>query len=53
MVRIFDPVVREVEKLVLDQAVRVKLERVKAGQPPAIKVIPNQALNLQSIMLRT
>lgn len=38
MVRIFDPVVREVEKLVSYQVVRVKLERMKAGKPQAIRV---------------
>jgi hypothetical protein len=41
MARIFDPIASEVDKLVSDQIIRVKFEKIKAGKTEEIKVSLN------------
>lgn len=45
MARIFDPISSEVDKLVSDQIIRVKFEKIKAGKTEEIKV----SLNIHQI----
>ena len=38
LIRIFEPIVGEVEKLVSNQAMQVKIERLKEGKAGSVKV---------------
>jgi hypothetical protein len=38
MFRIFDPIIREIDKLVSEQVVKVKMERLQLGNPSRASV---------------